>query len=552
MDLGEPGRSAAAEADRMAASVRAARRGPLLRALAAPAAILVLGVLLLSALGFAALIPLVLIAAAVSAVRGGVIGLVRTDAAVLDWRRQAAAERAIPARLSSLPPDWVVLHDRQLPDRPSRSNIDHLVVGPAGAFVLVDVHDAGAANGYEHHIAATLHALQEADILPMRTVIVAQRGIRGDGWETDGGVPVKPARALVGWLTSQPVLLDARETRELVERAVARFPSTGAPAPAFQPKSARGPGPDAVEPAPLAPLPPAPGGGGDVAVDMGDPERLNRVLAELDDMPGLESVAEQVRSMARRLQIDQQRLERGLATAPMGVHAVFSGPPGTGKTTVARVWGRVLAALGRLPSGQVVETDRSGLVGEYIGHTAQRTQEKVEEALGGVLFVDEAYALADSTHDVGHDFGKEAITTLLARMENEREQLCVIVAGYEAEMEHFLGANPGLGSRFDRHVTFPQLSAQALVTVAERMARRLDYHLDDEGREVLLGRLRRLTASPPRHWANARSVRQILDDAISCQSDRLAATGEEHGREALEAITSDDITAALDRRYPQG
>ncbi|MCP9488435.1 MAG: AAA family ATPase [Solirubrobacteraceae bacterium MAG38_C4-C5] len=512
-------------------------------------AILVLGVLLLSGLGAAALIPLVLIAAAVSAVRGGVIGLLRTDAAVLDWRRQAAAERAMPARLASLPPDWVVLHDRQLPDRPSRFNIDHLLVGPAGAFVVIAVHDAGAANGYGHDVDATVGALREADVLPMRTVIVAQRGVRGDGWETDNGVPVKPAGAVVGWLTSQPALLDARETRELVERALARFPSTGAPAPAFQPQHGQGPGSDAVEPAPLAPLVPAPESSDDVAVDIRDPERLNRVLAELDDMPGLGSVAEQVRSMARRLEIDQQRLERGMATSSMGVHAVFSGPPGTGKTTVARVWGRVLAALGRLPSGHVVETDRSGLVGEYVGHTAQRTQKKVDEALGGILFVDEAYALAS---DYSQDFGHEAITTLLARMENEREQLCVIVAGYEAEMERFLEANPGLGSRFDRHVTFPELSAPALVMVAERMARRDDYHLDDDAREVLLGRLRRLTASPPKHWANARSVRQILDVAISCQADRLVATGEAHGREALEAITADDVTAALDRRYPQG
>lgn len=533
----------------MAASVRAARRGPLLRALAAPVAILVLGVLLLSGLGAAGLIPLVLVAAAVSAVRGGVIGLLRTDAAVLDWRRQAAAERAIAARLASLPPDWVVLHDRQLPDRPSRFNIDHLVLGQAGAFVLIAVHDASAANGYVQYVEAAVHALREADALTMRTVIVAQRGVRGDGWETDNGVPVKPAGALVGWLTGQPALLDASETRELIERALERLPSTGAPAPAFQPRRERAPSPDAVEPVPLAPLTPAPEGDGDVEIDMGDPERLNRVLAELDDMPGLESVAEQVRSMARRLQIDQQRLEWGLATAPMGVHAVFSGPPGTGKTTVARVWGRVLAALGRLPSGHVVETDRSGLVGEYVGQTAQRTQEKIDEARGGVLFVDEAYALAS---DYSRDFGHEAITTLLARMENEREQLCVIVAGYEAEMERFLEANPGLRSRFDRHVTFPEFSAQALVAVAESMARRLDYRLDDDAREVLRGRLRRLTASPPRHWANARSVRQVLDDAISCQSDRLAATSEAHGREVLEALTPDDITAALDRRYPEG
>jgi SpoVK/Ycf46/Vps4 family AAA+-type ATPase len=294
-------------------------------------------------------------------------------------------------------------------------------------------------------------------------------------------------------------------------------------------------------------LPPAPQREAEEAVDMNDPERLNRVLGELDDMPGMEAVGAQVRSMARRLQIDQQRQESGLATSPIGVHAVFAGPPGTGKTTVARVWGRVLAALGRLPSGHVVETDRSGLVAEYVGQTAQRTKEKVDEALGGVLFIDEAYALSN---DYSQDFGHEAITTLLARMENERERLCVIVAGYENEMEGFLEANPGLGSRFDRRVNFPHYSADDLVEIVDRMATGLDYRLEDQAREALLVRLHQLVASPPRHWANARSVRQLLDDAISDQSDRLAADDLQHDRAALQTITADDVGAAIERRYP--
>ncbi len=305
----------------------------------------------------------------------------------------------------------------------------------------------------------------------------------------------------------------------------------------------------AQAPAPLAPLRPAPVRAAPAAVDLSDPERLNRILSELDAMPGLGHVSDQVRSMARRMTLDQARRSAGLKIAETGMSAVFVGPPGTAKTSVARIWGKGLAALGMLPSGHVIEVDRGALVGQHVGSTAIKTSEVLDRARGGLLFIDEAYSLSRESGG-GPDFGQEAIETILKRMEDERGDLAVIVAGYPREMETFLASNPGLSSRFSHTVEFPHYDAPTLVLIAESMAAAKDYEWSPDALMVLRSRLTRLAARP-RGWANARSVRGILDGAISAQADRLDSARGPHDRDTLALLTAEDVTAALDKRYPQ-
>lgn len=306
---------------------------------------------------------------------------------------------------------------------------------------------------------------------------------------------------------------------------------------------------EAKRPQLLAPVKPAPSPITRSGVDLSDPQRLNRVLDELDALPGLEHVAGQVRGMARRILLDQQRREAGLKVAEQGLHCLFIGPPGTGKTSVARIWGRVLAATGLLPSGHVVEVDRSDLVGQTIGSTGPKTLATVDEAMGGVLFLDEAYSLSPEGA-TGQDFGGEAIAALLKAMEDKRGQFAVIAAGYEREMATFLESNSGLRSRFSHTVSFPNYSGDALVTISESMADAGDYTWDDDALRLLAQAFTRLAAAPPKGWANARSVRGVLDGAISAQADRLAES-DDVNREALTTLTEADARAALQRFYPQ-
>lgn len=306
----------------------------------------------------------------------------------------------------------------------------------------------------------------------------------------------------------------------------------------------------AAQPVPLAPIQRAPEREALPQVDLQDPDRLNRILAELDGLPGLEPVAEQVRSMARRVALDQKRRAQGLQTAEAGYHAIFAGPPGTGKTTVARIWGRALAAMGALPSGHVVETDRQGLVGQHVGSTAIRTGEKFDAARGGVLFVDEAYALTPAGPQT-NDFGREAVEVILARMENERATTAVIAAGYAEDMERFLDSNPGLASRFGNTVTFGHYSGPALVAVAETLAQKADYRWDEGALTVLRPVLNRLSAAPPKGWANARSIRSLLGDAVTAQANRFSdQDAGDLDQAALTTLTEADVRAAVHSRYP--
>ncbi|MGP5088580.1 AAA family ATPase [Brachybacterium tyrofermentans] len=277
-------------------------------------------------------------------------------------------------------------------------------------------------------------------------------------------------------------------------------------------------------------------------------ESLDEVLAELDSLPGLESVAGQVRALANRVRLDKERERRGMAVTEREMHAVFIGPPGTGKTTVARIWGRVLAATGLLPSGHVIETDRSGLVGQHVGEAAQKTTEVIDRAKGGVLFVDEAYSLTPGG-PASNDFGSEAVDVLLKRMEDERDSFCVIVAGYPREMERFLESNTGLRSRFAQTMTFPNYDATALATIFTAMAAKADYALAPDGQQRLFAALAQLADAPPTGWANARSLRALLSAMVDAQTERLAHETD-LGSVDLGLLTAEDVSAALEKKFP--
>jgi SpoVK/Ycf46/Vps4 family AAA+-type ATPase len=237
-------------------------------------------------------------------------------------------------------------------------------------------------------------------------------------------------------------------------------------------------------------------------------------------MVGLAAVKRDVTDLVNLLSTARQREAAGLPAPRISYHLVFSGPPGTGKTTVARLYGELLVSLGVLPRGQLVEVSRADLVGRYVGHTAQLTREVFERALGGVLFIDEAYTLTPAGSGSGSDFGQEAVDTLLKLMEDHREQVVVIVAGYTREMEGFMASNPGLSSRFSRRVEFADYSSDELVTIVR-------MHADSAGYECGPGTgavLREYFDALPRNrsFGNARLARQVLEGMMTRQAGRVS------------------------------
>ncbi|HEX6961411.1 MAG TPA: AAA family ATPase [Lacipirellula sp.] len=265
---------------------------------------------------------------------------------------------------------------------------------------------------------------------------------------------------------------------------------------------------------------------------------LEEALAELDSLIGLENVKHEVRTLANFLKVQAQRAKAGLPATPLSLHMVFGGNPGTGKTSVARIVGKVFGAMGILKRGHLVETDRSGLVAEYAGQTGPKTHKKIDEALDGVLFIDEAYTLI---HAEGDDpYGHEAVQTLLKRMEDNRDRLVVILAGYPAEMEALLESNPGLTSRFSRHLDFPDYTPLELACIFATMCDRGRYRLDCQTRaKVMLG-LTWLFENRDEHFGNGRTVRNIFEHSIRCQANRIAEITRLTVEE-LSTLTADDV-----------
>ncbi len=276
---------------------------------------------------------------------------------------------------------------------------------------------------------------------------------------------------------------------------------------------------------------------------------LEELLAELDGLCGLEQVKQDVKSLINLVKVRRLREEAGLPVPPMSLHLVFLGTPGTGKTTVARLLARLYHAIGVLPKGQLVEVDRSGLVAGFVGQTALKTQEVIQKAIGGVLFIDEAYALVNQ--DNGNDFGREVIEVLLKNMEDHRKDLVVIVAGYSQLMEKFIHSNPGLESRFNKYFYFEDYDGAQLFTILQSMCVKNGYVLTPEGEALARRELMALYEDRDENFGNARDVRNLFEQAVARQSDRVARL-EAPTREQLMALRPEDLAEPGDASSPQG
>ena len=260
-------------------------------------------------------------------------------------------------------------------------------------------------------------------------------------------------------------------------------------------------------------------------------------INQLDKLIGLASVKKDVKTLANFVKIQKQRESKGLKASSASYHCVFTGNPGTGKTTVARIVANIYKELGVLREGHLVETDRSGLVAEYVGQTAVKTNKIINSAIDGVLFIDEAYTLAEGGSS---DYGSEAIATLLKRMEDDRDHLVVIIAGYTKNMKNFIDSNPGLQSRFTRYIEFPDYSADELMQIFEMNMRKYDYHFGEGAKEQLQQVLDDAIAHKDENFGNGRFVRNIFEKVLQHQADRLASESN-LTTEQLSSIEKEDL-----------
>lgn len=275
---------------------------------------------------------------------------------------------------------------------------------------------------------------------------------------------------------------------------------------------------------------------------------LEELMAELDALIGLEGVKQEVRSLINLIKVRKMRKEHGLKVMDMSFHMVFTGNPGTGKTTVARLVAQIYKQLGFLSKGQLIETDRSGLVAGYVGQTAGKVTDVVNSALGGILFIDEAYALARKGME--NDFGREAIDTLVKLMEDHRDDLVVIVAGYTDEMHDFLTSNPGLISRFNKYIDFKDYTDDELMAILCMNAQRQGYAIDEGAKAVVREMLGAMTLGDRMDFGNARGMRNLLEKLVQAQANRLAQAEGEITREMLCEITQADARSALKIEEP--
>lgn len=258
-------------------------------------------------------------------------------------------------------------------------------------------------------------------------------------------------------------------------------------------------------------------------------ESTNAILAELDSLVGLDEVKRDVRVLASFIQVNNLRRDRGLKAPAISKHLVLTGNPGTGKTTVARLISRIYYSIGAIPKNNFVETSRAGLVAGYVGQTALKTQDVIEKAMGGVLFIDEAYSLVS---DSKNDYGSEAIDTLISAMENNRDNLVVIVAGYEEPMQQFIGSNPGLSSRFNRYLHFKDYDSEELMSIFLKLCEENEYILQEDAESTIHKFLKSVYARRCKEFGNARTVRNIFEKIIAYQAERIIS---------LDSIDDDDL-----------